>query len=99
MSQKSSLLQPAKSVSWMPTLDNSTHAAAYNAFNVQRHLTSGKTHRAFRASAMQTGAKSSLRRERDVPADSLRALFGNVTVPRRAMAQSRHHHGVGSATA
>jgi transposase-like protein len=32
----------------------STHAAAYNAFNVQRHLTSGKTHRAFRASAMQT---------------------------------------------
>jgi putative transposase len=31
----------------------STHAA-YNAFNVQRHLTSGKTHRAFRASAMQT---------------------------------------------
>ena len=32
----------------------STHAAAYNAFNVQRHLTSGKMHRAFRASAMQT---------------------------------------------
>src|SRR2546421_11999159 len=27
------------------------------------------------------GAKSSLRRERDVPADSLRALFGNVTEP------------------
>jgi hypothetical protein len=32
----------------------STHAAAFNAFNVQRHLTSGKTHRGFRASAMQT---------------------------------------------
>jgi hypothetical protein len=28
------------------------------------------------------GAKSSLRRERDVPADSSRALFGNVTEPR-----------------
>jgi putative transposase len=27
---------------------------AYNTFNVQRHLTSARTHRAFRASAMQT---------------------------------------------
>jgi putative transposase len=32
----------------------SVHAATYNTFNVQRHLTSAKTHRAFRASAMQT---------------------------------------------
>ena len=32
----------------------SVHAAAYNTFNVQRHLTSARTHRAFRASAMQT---------------------------------------------
>src|SRR3979411_2601473 len=31
----------------------SPHAAAYNTFNVQRHLTSARTHRAFRASAMQ----------------------------------------------
>jgi hypothetical protein len=30
------------------------HAAAYNTFNVQRHLTSARTHRAFRASAMNT---------------------------------------------
>jgi hypothetical protein len=30
------------------------HAATYNIFNVQRHLTSARTHRAFRASAMQT---------------------------------------------
>ena len=30
----------------------STHAATYNTFNVQRHLISAKTHRAFRASAM-----------------------------------------------
>src|ERR1700738_4267311 len=32
----------------------STHAATYNTFNVQRHLTSARTHRAFRASAMHT---------------------------------------------
>ena len=32
----------------------STHAAAYNTFNVQRHLISAKTHRAFRASATDT---------------------------------------------
>ena len=30
----------------------STHAATYNTFNVQRHLTSARTHRAFRASAV-----------------------------------------------
>jgi putative transposase len=30
----------------------STHAAAYNNFNVQRHLISARTHRVFRASAM-----------------------------------------------
>jgi putative transposase len=29
------------------------HAATYNVFNVQRHLISTQTHRAFRASAMQ----------------------------------------------
>jgi putative transposase len=32
----------------------SIHAATYNIFNVQRHLTSASTHRVFRASAMQT---------------------------------------------
>ena len=32
----------------------SFHAAAHNTFNVQRHLISANTHRAFRASAMQT---------------------------------------------
>jgi putative transposase len=32
----------------------SVHAASYNTFNVQRHLISAKTHRSFRASAMQT---------------------------------------------
>jgi putative transposase len=32
----------------------STHAAVYNTFNVQRHLTSAPTHRTFRAAAMNT---------------------------------------------
>jgi transposase-like protein len=32
----------------------STHAAAYNIFNVQRHLTSAQTHRVLRAAAMIT---------------------------------------------
>jgi transposase-like protein len=32
----------------------SVYAATYNTFNVQRHLISAKTHRSFRASAMQT---------------------------------------------
>ena len=30
----------------------STHAAVYNTFNVQRHMTSASTHRSFRAAAM-----------------------------------------------
>ncbi len=32
----------------------SIHAATQNTFNVERHLTSAKTHRAFTASAMLT---------------------------------------------
>ena len=32
----------------------STHAAVYNTFNVQRHLTSAQTHRTLRAAAMET---------------------------------------------
>ncbi|MSP50878.1 MAG: IS6 family transposase [Alphaproteobacteria bacterium] len=32
----------------------STHAAVYNTFNVERHLTSASTHRTFRAAAMAT---------------------------------------------
>jgi putative transposase len=30
----------------------STHAAIYNNFNVERHLTSARTHRSLRAAAM-----------------------------------------------
>ncbi|MSP81163.1 MAG: IS6 family transposase, partial [Rhodospirillales bacterium] len=32
----------------------STHAAVYNTFNVQPHLTSAQTHRGCRAAAMET---------------------------------------------
>jgi putative transposase len=32
----------------------STHAAVYNTFNVQRHLTSAPTHRVLRAAALDT---------------------------------------------
>jgi hypothetical protein len=32
----------------------STHAAVYNIFNVQRHITSAQTHRTFRAAALNT---------------------------------------------
>ena len=32
----------------------SVHATIYNTFNVQRHLVSARTHRVFRATAMQT---------------------------------------------
>jgi transposase-like protein len=32
----------------------SAHAAVYNTFNVQRHLTSASTHRSFRTTAMDT---------------------------------------------
>ena len=32
----------------------STHAAVYNTFNVQRHLTSAQTHHVLRAAAMDT---------------------------------------------
>jgi len=32
----------------------STHAAVYNVFNVQRHLTSAQSHRVLRAAAMTT---------------------------------------------
>jgi len=63
----------------------SVHAAAYNTFNVQRHLTSARTHRTFRASAMQTCTKLSPRREPDVQGDLLRAIFGNVTEPFQRM--------------
>ncbi len=59
----------------------STHAATYNTFNVQRHLTSSKN-----APSLQgighagVARKSSPPREPNVPGDLIRALFGNVMV-------------------
>jgi putative transposase len=41
----------------------STHAAAHNTSNVQRHLTSARTHRAFGASAMLTWREAVARRD------------------------------------
>ena len=38
----------------------STHAAVYNTFNVQRHLTSATTHRAFRAAAINTWREAAI---------------------------------------
>jgi putative transposase len=36
----------------------STHAAVFNTFNVQRHLTSAQTHRTLRAAAMSTWSET-----------------------------------------
>jgi hypothetical protein len=47
----------------------STHAATFNTFNVQRHLTSARTHRPSGHRPCRRGVKSSLRREPDVPGD------------------------------
>ena len=38
----------------------STHAAVYNTFNTQRHLTSAATHRAFRAAAIKTWREAAI---------------------------------------
>ena len=41
----------------------STHAAVYNTFNAQRHLTSAQSHRVLRAAAMTTWREASRRLE------------------------------------
>jgi hypothetical protein len=41
----------------------STHAAVYNVFNIQRHLTSRQTLRVFRDQAMLTWRQATLARE------------------------------------
>ena len=64
----------------------SVYAATQNTFNVQRHLTSARTHRAFRASAMQTWREVVAAEDSDVPGDLFPAIFGNVTEPCKRMA-------------
>src|ERR1700731_3138302 len=60
----------------------STHAATYNIFNVQRHLVSAKTHRAFRASAMQTWREAQSRSFENIrDAEFSRSSFNDVTTP------------------
>jgi hypothetical protein len=52
----------------------SAHAAVYNTFNVQRHLTSAQSHRVLRAAASARGARSSRPDENPYPCSPL-ALF------------------------
>ena len=60
----------------------SVHAATQNTFNVQRYLTSARTHRAFRASALQTWREVVARRVSPTCRQNLQcAQFGNVTKP------------------
>ena len=72
----------------------STHAAVYNTFNVQRHLTSAQSHRVLRARAMSRRRTVHRRRA------SIHALFhivrsrssrGNLTVPFQAFGESLTH--------
>ena len=60
----------------------STHAAVYNTFNVQRHLTSAQTHRTLRAAAMNTWREATAAaREFLLQMDQLRSCHRNVTTP------------------
>ena len=59
----------------------SAHAAAYNTFNVQRHLTSAQSHRVLRAAAMTTWRESSRRLEQFVRRSPPGASHSNVTMP------------------
>jgi len=59
----------------------SAHAAVFNTFNVQRHLTSASTHRTFRAAAMSTCARQSRLLKISRAAGPSRPFVGNVTRP------------------
>ena len=53
----------------------SAHAAVYNTFNVQRHLTSAQSHRVLRAAAMTTWREAVAAARRSVtPLQSARAF-------------------------
>ena len=59
----------------------SAHAAVFNTFNVQRHLTSASTHRTFRAAARARGARQSRLLEISRVACPSRSFVANVTRP------------------
>ena len=60
----------------------SAHAAVFNTFNVQRHLTSASTHRTFRAAAMNTWCETVTLLKISRAAGPSRSFFvGNVTRP------------------
>ena len=59
----------------------STHAATYNTFNVQRHLISAKTHRAFRAAAMNMWHEAVAVIENIRDAEFSCSSFNDVTTP------------------
>jgi hypothetical protein len=59
----------------------SMHAAAYNTFNIQRHLASTKTRLTFRAAALEAWHQAVTRRAHDLPDDLLRPSFANAAVP------------------
>ena len=63
----------------------STHAASYNTFNVQRHLTSARTHRTFRASAMRHVARGSRGRLKIFGTEFSCSSFNDVTTPAMSM--------------
>jgi len=63
----------------------STHAAVYNIFNVQRHLTSTRTRRASALRRRKRGARLLQPPEISRAAASSRSLFRNVTMPRRVL--------------
>jgi putative transposase len=72
----------------------SAHAAVYNTFNVQRHLTSASTHRGFRAAGdgyFACGGR--LRAYGTQP--FLRSSFSNVTKPVRELYAGRFGHALG----
>jgi hypothetical protein len=64
----------------------STHAAVYNTFNVQRHLTSASTHRSFPPRRWTLGTRRSQPPKDRQNTGSLRSSFRNVRRPLAAHA-------------
>lgn len=64
----------------------SSHAAVYNTFNVQSHLTSAQTHRTLRAAAMNTWRDAVAAALDNPRGEGLsRSPHGNLTAPRQRL--------------